>query len=298
MINSYVAKRTAQPGRTLMATSKELPNTLTTMIAAALEPGERIVWTGQPRITPTAIAMLIAMGFGLAFWLAFCFALIGSGVFGLIFLYTAFVSWVGLWSIMALCQRWVIRNTCYVVTDRRAIAFVPHRRRGYRVFVNLPEDLASVRCVTFWNGYGSIVWIEDTGSQIFLYRGGFTAITNAQEVLDLMYDAFLPLIASRLKDPNPDVRRKAVSSLVKIGSSAKQAVPYLIATLESDDSFVRDRAAHALGQLGNKAKPAIQALKRTLLIDDSRKVAEAARKAIGKIDCQSRSLRVPGYRSR
>ena len=34
------------------------------------------------------------------------------------------------------------RNTAYLITDRRAISFLPRRFRKYRVLVNLPESLS------------------------------------------------------------------------------------------------------------------------------------------------------------
>ncbi len=282
----------ANVGHTLMTTTKELPSTLATMIDTALGPGEHVVWTSRPRMTESAIGTLIAAVLGIGVWVAFCFTDFGpdAGIGRVIFLYATFVGWVIPFPLVFFCRSWAFRNTCYVITNRRAIAFVPHWRRGYRLFVNLPEDLASVRPGTFRKSFGSIVWVEKTSSQfswlVGRYRGAFTAIDNPREVLEMMYDAFLPLLASRLKDPNPDVRRKAASSLAKIGASAKQAVPHLVAALESDDSVVRGRAAYALGLFGSRAKPAIPALRRRLLADESREVAETARKAIDKIESE------------
>jgi len=272
-----------------MATSEQLPNDLAAMVDAALEPGEQIVWTGQPRTFHIPIVSVAVIGLGLLLWMGVFLIAGGSNIAQLVFLYGAFVCWIAIpWlTVSGIRQRRMLRRTCYVITDRRAIAFEAQRRGGYRVFVNLPEDLANVRCVTRFGSFGGITWIESTGSRfnwlVGRYCGGFIAIDRAREVLQRMYDTFLPLVASRLDDPDPDVRRKAASAIAKIGSSAGQALPQLVAALESDDSFVRDRAAYTLGQLGQSASSAVPALKRTLLIDESRQVAETARTAITEI---------------
>ncbi|MDP6443235.1 MAG: HEAT repeat domain-containing protein [Pirellulaceae bacterium] len=270
-----------------MATIKELPEHLSVMIETVLEPGEHIVWTGQPRMTESAFRTFLVTVLGLGLGCSFA-AEFASGIVQVILLCSICIGWVTPAPLMYLWRSWALRNTCYVITSRRAIAFIPGWDFGYRIFVNHPEDLASVRTDASRKRFGSIVWVDRTSSQfswlVGSYRGAFTGIDHPGEVLEIMYDTFLPLLGSRLKDLDPDVRRKAVSSLAKIGVFAKQAVPHLLAALESDDSFVRSRAAQALGQIGDKAKPAIPALKRTLLTDESRNVAETARKAIDKID--------------
>lgn len=272
-----------------MTTSKHLPVALTRMVDATLEPGEHVVWTGRPRASRLAIAAVIGMAFGVTFWLGTSswFADVEASLARLIFVYLTLLFSVAPYLILFIEQCWEIRNTCYIITDRRALAFFPRLRGGYRVFVNLPEDLAHVRCTAFFNRFGSIFWVEHLNSKfgglVGRWRGGFLAITNPRDVLELMYDTFLPLLASRLQGDDPDARRKAAASVARMGPSAEKALPYLVMALRCEDSFVRDRAAHALGRLEKGGEAAIPALERALLIDESRKVAETARKAIGRI---------------
>ena len=270
----------------------QLPPPLLKMVQSALEPGEQIVWTGQPRITSSVVAaflmaaMGIFVGLGLFSWLS------DFGTLGWVVLHATTCAYSAFPLMFFAGRRWTQRNTAYVLTSHRAIAFVPHWRLGYRVYVNLPEDIGSSRCVTMFGGVGSIVWAEQpnkgTGYVAGVFRGAFAMIENVQNVQRLMHETFLPHLVQGLKSTSPEVRRKSIVGLGRIGRVAKEAIPFLIDALASEDSFIRRHAAEALGRIGKVASPALPGLRRLVLTDESRVVSEIARRA-------ERSIKVQGF---
>ena len=266
----------------------ELPPLLLKMVQSALEPGEQIVWTGQPISSSTArspVRMAIRAGLATAMsifmWLVVSNVLPDCGELGWVFLYATLVVYVATPGALLVFQWWRLRNTAYVLTSHRAIAFVPHWRLGYRVYANLPEDIGSSRCATIFGCLGSIVWTEgpNQGYLAGAYRGAFATIDNVKDVERLMHETFLPHLVQGLKSTSPEVRRKSIISLGRIGRVAKEAIPYLIEALASEDSFIRRYAAEALGRIGKVASPALPGLRRLVLTDESRVVAEIARRA-------------------
>jgi hypothetical protein len=255
------------------------------MVQSALEPGEQIVWIGQPRMGLLVITAGLMTAICIFMSLVVFNFLPDFGELRWVILYATLVCYVAMPGALLAFQwrRW--RNTAYVLTSHRAIAFVPHWRLGYRVYVNLPEDLGSSRCVTIFGCLGSIVWAEgpNQGYLAGAYRGAFATIDNAKDVERLMHETFLPHLVQGLKSTSPEVRRKSIVSLGRIGRVAKEAIPYLIDALASEDSFIRRHAAEALGRIGNAAKPAVPQLQRMFLTDENRITAESARRATQRI---------------
>lgn len=272
----------------------QLPPLLLKMVQSALEPGEQIVWTGQPISSRTARSpALMAISAGLAtalsifMWLVVFSFFPDVGELRWVFLYVTLVGYVATPGALLAFQWWRLRNTAYVLTSHRAIAFVPHWRLGYRVYVNLPEDIGSSRCVTIFGCLGSIVWAERpnkaTGHLAGVFRGAFAGIDNVHDVQRLMHETFVPHLVQGLKSTSPEVRRKSIVGLGRIGRVAKEAIPYLIDALASEDSVIRRRAAEALGRIGKEAHPAVPQLKRMFLTDENRRTAESARRAANQI---------------
>jgi hypothetical protein len=271
----------------MAAKSKQLPVGLRNLVDRSLEPRERVVWTGQPRASEGTVASLIMTGLMLGVWAAFSFSTTELHLPWLMIHYVAFVTIVLPPFTFFLWQRSILLETCYVLTDRHALVFAPDWRRGHVVFVCLPEYLVQVRCRSFRNGFGSVLWGEPIGVSFhgaIRWRGGFAFINNAPEVHALMCETFLPLVLNRLKGPNPTARRNAALSLAEAGPFAKKAIPYLLASLDSDDSVVRHLSARALGEIGAEARSAVHELRRLLLVDESRSVAETARRAVHQIE--------------
>ena len=87
-----------------------------------------------------------------------------------------------------------------------------------------------------------------------------------------------------LKDKDKGVRSNAAYALLKIGESAKPAVPQLIETLKQDqNNDVRSNAAYALGNIGESAKSAVPQLIETLKQDKEPNARGNAASALGSI---------------
>ena len=281
-------------GEVPMSHAEGIPAAVPAVVRSTLAPGESVVWMGQPRNRLASIALLTVTVLCAAFWIIIVLHLrLGFSAVSVVFAVLGLVISMTPSLATFLRQRWVNRRTYYVLTDRRAIAFVPQRRRGYRVSENLPEDIAHVRRAGFLSGFESLYWVEPISSpfgRLGRWRAGFMHIDNAAEIQELMYETFLPLLPGRLKAPDPEVRRKAARSLTVLGPRAAKALPSLLDALGSDDSVIRRDIVSALGHLGEEGACAIPALRRIMLTDEDRRVATAARTAIDELQRCSASV--------
>jgi hypothetical protein len=265
---------------------------------AILEAGERVVWSGRPRLRAFVASTLLGSMIGTAG--------LGAAVVGLRFFigpgfgnpteWSLIIVGMGMWLCLPAWVLpwawWTSRHTHYLITDQRAIEFA-FRWHGYRVIVNAAEDIGFARYVgSFLGRWGAISWSEPTAwAQVhWIFRtphGCFIAIPNARDVFRLMQATFAPRLAERLSDRDPEMRRKAAFGLTRVEALpdevARDIAGSLIAALESDDAVVRARVALALGRLGMAAAEAIPALKRVALNDESRQVVGNARKAIERL---------------
>lgn len=102
-----------------MPPSDLLPTDLARRVEAELQPGEHVLWTGQPRpryhvCGTVACGVLILL---ILIATAVCFEL-SPFVFGdLVVLYLAFVFWTLPPALCDLWDRWHVSRTCYVVTE-------------------------------------------------------------------------------------------------------------------------------------------------------------------------------------
>ncbi len=83
---------------------------------------------------------------------------------------------------------------------------------------------------------------------------------TAADALGRIGPAAVPALVTRLRAPQPDVRRRAIRVLARLGPDAVQAVPELTRLLADDDPEVRRLATRALGQIGPGAASAIPSL--------------------------------------
>jgi hypothetical protein len=74
----------------------------------------------------------------------------------------------------------------------------------------------------------------------------------------------VPALMDALRSADPNVRKKAIEVLGRMGDDAAPAVPALTAFLDDPDLGVRKSAARTLGQIGPDAKDAVPALMRNL----------------------------------
>ncbi len=261
---------------------KELPNRLIEVVNATLEADENLIWFGQPQR-----AKKFPSGFvGIIFGLGVFFASLNPAWFLIFWI----VSTIGLLECLLIYHaigHWIPANTCYVVTNRRAIAFAPNWRGGHYVSICEPEDLAFLQCSSVVFGIGSLAWDEPIRGRFHGILGIrsclFNKIEDPKSVLQLINEAFAPLLASRLRHDDPAIRRKAIWSILHLKPD-KENVPCLIEALEDDDKIVRRCAAYALGQQEKYALPAVRSLERIVILDESRAIAETARRAIEQIE--------------
>jgi hypothetical protein len=86
----------------------------------------------------------------------------------------------------------------------------------------------------------------------------------AEDALGRIGAPAVPALMDALRSAEPNVRKKAVEVLGRMGEDAAPAVPALTALLDDPDLGVRKAAARTLGQIGPEAKDAVPALMRNL----------------------------------
>jgi HEAT repeat protein len=112
---------------------------------------------------------------------------------------------------------------------------------------------------------------------------------NAAAALSAMgkgAESAVPDLIGMLKDPDPQVRDRAVRLLGDIGEPAKSAVPSLIALLSTQSA--QSPVAEAFGKMGESAKPAIPNLIQLLRSPD-KTVRTTAAKALGTMGNSAKS---------
>jgi HEAT repeat protein len=80
-----------------------------------------------------------------------------------------------------------------------------------------------------------------------------------------------------LQDPNPKLRKKAVTALGHVGTADPAALPALTAAVKDRDAAVRDQAVLALLNLGPAARNAVPALEEAQKDRDARVRLHAAK---------------------
>jgi hypothetical protein len=86
----------------------------------------------------------------------------------------------------------------------------------------------------------------------------------AEDALGRIGAPAVPSLMDALRSTDPNIRKKAVEVLGRMGEDAAPAVPALTALLDDADVGVRKAAARTLGQVGPEAKDAVPALMRNL----------------------------------
>ncbi len=74
--------------------------------------------------------------------------------------------------------------------------------------------------------------------------------------------ASVPALAQRLKQSDPEARKRALRILARIGPEAEEAVGAIATQLRDPDEEVRKLAVRALGQIGSGASTAVPELMR------------------------------------
>jgi hypothetical protein len=186
-----------------------LPPELEERVNGELEPGERLVWSGQPRAGWAVAASCLIWLFALP-WTAFALFWTGAAA-GLL------DGWMGganapqpfqwfrllfaLWGVpfilvglgMFSTPYWVWRRgkrTCYALTDRRAIVWQPGLWRSVHVRSYRPEQLKQMSRVERSDGSGDLIFEQrhgrDSDGDRTTTSYGFLGIERVREVEDLI----------------------------------------------------------------------------------------------------------------
>src|SRR5207237_9018675 len=105
-----------------------LPPDLAARVDAELAPGERLVWTGQPRPDLAARPAFCLLPFGIVFGGFAVVWMVMAGVVTAGFLAPCGLPFlaIGIWLMFSpLWLRRMARNTAYGLTDRRAVVWEP-----------------------------------------------------------------------------------------------------------------------------------------------------------------------------
>jgi HEAT repeat protein len=200
-----------------------------------------------------------------------------------------------------------LRNPFMAVSSQLPVSWRRAFVRFYHPFRAMDERLAAVNALALFGTNAPadllIATLRDSERQL---------ANQAAVALSRCGPAAVPGLAIALRDPNPEVRSLACSTLSQIGRPAASAAPELAALLSDPDPqlvalaahalttvgpaavphlvealnhplpMVREKAAFALGQLGFSARSALPALERSLEDENPgvRKYARAALRAI------------------
>jgi hypothetical protein len=192
-----------------------LPPELEARVHSELRPGERLVWTGQPRpgrlmrqTIPLVIFAIPWTAFSL-FWMFMAGGLFfvnpggGNGfevvsvcfsLFGVPFVLIGFAMLASPW--------WAARKgkrTCYAITDRRAILWEAGWWSRLDVRSYEPGGLGRIVRTEYADGCGDLVFEEivsygrdsDGNRTSSTIRHGFMAVENVREVEDLLRKTLL-----------------------------------------------------------------------------------------------------------
>jgi hypothetical protein len=190
-----------------------LPPKVAARVEAELQPGEKLVWLGQPSPWRGFVASLFVAGIGLFF---VGFALVWFLLTGGLALLTGAAAgnqpeagalpaaFLGCFSLCALpfvlvgalllgaplWSRYAAKRTCYAITDRRAILWEPRAFGAWQVRSYGPGSLRELSRVERADGWGDLILDEyqtrDSDGGRHITRRGFFGIPNVHEVERLL----------------------------------------------------------------------------------------------------------------
>jgi hypothetical protein len=152
--------------------------------------------------------------------------------------------------------------------------------RFYQPFRAMDERLAAVYALGLFATHAPVDLLAET------LRSPERALANhASVVLARCGPAAVPPLTAALRDPNPEVRSLACSTLSQIGRSAAPAAPALVGLLSDPDPQLAAQAGHALVMIGPTAVPHL-----TQALDHPQpRVREKAVSALGQLGFPARS---------
>ena len=254
---------------------RPIPARLKSLVSHVLQPGEKVLWWGQPS--------RLLYGWMPLFMLLWCLLVdggllyaagIGSSLPSLpwevLALGACMIVWLSIAPLTAvLAYHWShAGRTLYLLTSSRAIHCRPTWWGQYVILETRPENLS----VAFVARYG------DPFTEVAQFRW----LWHGNAIRDLIERTLLLRLVERLEYPDNAVRRKAIVTAAEYARNGKVPAAALVAALASDDCFVRSQAARALGSLRPVAASALPALRRAVF-DDHLALSQAAIRSIDAI---------------
>ncbi|HZN32631.1 MAG TPA: HEAT repeat domain-containing protein [Pirellulaceae bacterium] len=222
-----------------------------------VQPGEKLVWWGQPSRILYAKYALLMLGLNSVVYVGLL-SFVASRADPQSVSLSAVT--IGVWALSLLVSSGPIvgtlawhwscaGRTLYLLTTERAIRYEPRWMSGYKIVEARPEDLE-----------GGLV---------------FDALWNNKQVRRLKEETLAPKLAERLKHRDGRIRRQAIVTAAALAKQNRIPFSVLVDALWSEDRFIRKQAAVGLGKLRKDGRLAVRDLRR-LVFDEDRAVSQAA----------------------
>lgn len=145
------------PSQRLSLANSSLPAEWKRRLAGELEEGEELLWAGQPDPTMTLVrscqrmaSIMVLLLFMLLFVVWMSWANIRQGQVGAMVLPGLLVFLIAIVLFLVLWHRRQAFRTCYALTDRRALVFLPSLVGKLRLENYFPEQLRQARFKRSW----------------------------------------------------------------------------------------------------------------------------------------------------
>jgi hypothetical protein len=169
-----------------------IPSELADRVARELEPDEKLLWAGQPRLDLATRPAYLLVPFGCFFTGFSLLWIVGAGLMTLGLLAPCGLPFIAVGIGMLASPVWLrsmARKTIYAVTDRRAIVWQPGWFGRVAVQSFTAAGLGQMSRVERADGSGDLVFQVHTtgyGDNTRTERRGFLAIDHVKEVEDLV----------------------------------------------------------------------------------------------------------------
>ena len=188
-------------GGDMSAFEPSLPPELERRVADELAPGERLVWTGQPRPDLAMRPAGCLVPFGIVFAVFAVFWMVGATVVTGGFLAPCGLPFLGVGIALIASPAWLrrqARNTVYALTDRRALVWEPGWFGSVTVRSYTAAGLGHMSRSERADGGGDLVFEEfsttnysNDGPRSYTTRRGFLGIDRVRAVEELVRQTLL-----------------------------------------------------------------------------------------------------------
>ena len=167
-------------------------------VTAQLDAGEKLVWTGQPRLDLATRPKYFLVPFGIVFLVFSLIWMVGAGLLTVGLMAPCALPFIAVGILLIVSPVWLRRraeNVLYALTDRRAIIWEPGWFTSHTVRSYTSGGLGRMARFERADGSGDLVFEEVTASNwdsqnnttsTTTTRRGFMGIDNVREIEDLV----------------------------------------------------------------------------------------------------------------